>query len=310
MSGVTIFFGVVVPYAAGVIFIFGLLYRIWRWAGAPVPFRIPTTTGQQKSLPWIKSSYLDNPHNTPGVIGRMALEILVFRSLLRNTTVEVRQQAKRLIYSGSIGLWLAAMAFHWSILIILLRHLRFFMEPVPGFVLGLQSLDGVFDFWVPTLFLTDIVILLALSYLLFRRVGQSQIRFISLPSDYVALFLILCVVFSGLLTRFFFKVDIVAVKELALSVVTFSPATPPEGLGVWFYIHLFLVCSLLAYFPFSKMVHMAGVFLSPTRNLANNNRMRRHLNPWNYPVKVHTYEEYEDEFRDVMKAAGLPLDKE
>jgi nitrate reductase gamma subunit len=102
----------------------------------------------------------------------------------------------------------------------------------------------------------------------------------------------------------------VAVKELALSVVTFNPSTPPEGIGVWFYIHLFMVCSLLAYFPFSKMVHMAGVFLSPTRNMANNNRMRRHINPWNYPVKVHTYEEYEDEFRDVMKAAGLPLDKE
>jgi nitrate reductase gamma subunit len=310
VSGVTIFFGVVVPYAAGVIFVFGLLYRVWRWAGAPVPFRIPTTTGQQKSLPWIKASYLDNPYNTPGVIGRMALEILVFRSLLRNTSVEIRQQAKRLIYSESIGLWLAALAFHWSILIILLRHLRFFTEPVPRFVLGLQSLDGVFDFWVPTLFLTDVVILLALSYLLFRRVGQSQIRFISLPSDYVALFLILGVVFSGLLTRFFFKMDIVAVKELALSVITFSPVTPPESLGVWFYIHLFLVCSLLAYFPFSKMVHMAGVFLSPTRNLANNNRVRRHVNPWNYPVKVHTYEEYEDEFRDAMKGAGLPLDKE
>jgi nitrate reductase gamma subunit len=310
MSGVTLFFGVVVPYAAGVVFVFGVLYRIWRWAGAPVPFRIPTTTGQQKSLPWIKPSYLDNPYSTPGVIGRMALEILLFRSLLRNMTVEIRQQTKRLIYSGSIGLWLAALAFHWSLLIILLRHLRFFTEPIPQFVLGLQSLDGVLKIWVPTVFISDIVILLALSYLLFRRVGQSQIRFISLPSDYVALFLILGVVFSGLLTRFFFKVDIVAVKELALSVVTFSPSTPPEGIGVWFYIHLFLVCSLLAYFPFSKMVHMAGVFLSPTRNLANNNRVRRHVNPWNYPVKVHTYEEYEDEFRDVMKAAGLPLDKE
>jgi nitrate reductase gamma subunit len=310
MSGVTIFFGVVVPYAAGAVFVLGVLYRIWRWAGAPVPFRIPTTTGQQKSLPWIKSSYLDNPHNTAGVIGRMALEILLFRSLLRNTTVEIRQHAKRLIYSGSIGLWLAALAFHWSLLIILLRHLRFFTEPVPQFVLGLQSLDGVFKVWVPTVFISDIIILLAVSYLLFRRVANSQIRFISLLSDYVALFLILGVVFSGLLTRFFFKVDIVAVKELALSVVTFNPSTPPEGIGVWFYIHLFMVCSLLAYFPFSKMVHMAGVFLSPTRNLANNNRMRRHINPWNYPVKVHTYEEYEDEFRDVMKAAGLPLDKE
>ena len=37
--------------------------------------------------------------------------------------------------------------------------------------------------------------------------------------------------------------------------------------------------ALAAYFPFSKLMHMAGVFLSPTRNLANNNRMVRHVNP-------------------------------
>jgi nitrate reductase gamma subunit len=310
MSGVYLFFGVVIPYAAGAIFVFGLLYRIWRWAGTPVPFRIPTTSGQQKSLPWIKSSFLENPHNTLGVIGRMALEVLLFRSLLRNTTVELKQKTKKLIYSENLGLWLAALAFHWAMLIILLRHLRFFTEPIPAVVLGLQSLDGVFEIAVPTLFISDIIILLALSYLIFRRIAQSQVRFISLPSDYVAVLLILSVVFSGLLMRFFYKVDIVAVKELALGVVTFSPATPPEALGFSFYLHLLLFCALLAYFPFSKMVHMAGVFLSPTRNMANNNRMRRHVNPWDYPVKVHTYEEYEDEFRDVMKAAGMPLDKE
>jgi len=227
MSGVYLFLGVVIPYAAGAVFIFGLLYRIWRWAGAPVPFRIPTTSGQQKSLPWIKSSFLENPHNTLGVIGRMALEVLLFRSLLRNTTVELKQKTKKLIYSESLGLWLAALAFHWAMLIVLLRHLRFFTEPIPAIVLGLQSLDGVFEIAVPTLFITDIIILLALSYLILRRIVQSQVRFISLPSDYVAVLLILSVVFSGLLMRFFYKVDIVAVKELALGVVTFSPATPP-----------------------------------------------------------------------------------
>ena len=33
------------------------------------------------------------------------------------------------------------------------------------------------------------------------------------------------------------------------------------------------------------------------------------MNPWNYPVKVHTYEEYEDEFREKMIGVGLPVDK-
>ncbi len=49
--------------------------------------------------------------------------------------------------------------------------------------------------------------------------------------------------------------------------------------------------------------------MSPTRNLVNNSRRVRHINPWNYDVKTHTYEEYEDEFREVMKNAGLPLEK-
>jgi nitrate reductase gamma subunit len=76
-----------------------------------------------------------------------------------------------------------------------------------------------------------------------------------------------------------------------------------------FFVHLLLVSTLIAYFPFSKLVHMPGVFLSPTRNLANTNRMKRHVNPWDYPVKVHTYQEWEEEFRDKIVAAGLPLDK-
>jgi hypothetical protein len=66
----------------------------------------------------------------------------------------------------------------------------------------------------------------------------------------------------------------------------------------------------MAWFPFSKLMHMGGIFLSPTRNLANTSRMRRHINPWNAPVKVHTYAEYEDEFRAKMKAVGLPVEKE
>ena len=76
-----------------------------------------------------------------------------------------------------------------------------------------------------------------------------------------------------------------------------------------FYLHLFLVCVLLAYFPFSKLMHMGGVFLSPTRNLRADSRAERHVNPWDYPVKVHPYDEYEDEFREKMKAAGVPVER-
>jgi [DsrC]-trisulfide reductase subunit M len=95
-----------------------------------------------------------------------------------------------------------------------------------------------------------------------------------------------------------------------MGLISFKPAMPAETIGVIFYIHLFLLSVLFAYFPMSKLVHLGGVFLSPTRNMANNNRMKRHVNPWNYPVHVHTYEEYENDFRDKMKNAGIPVEKE
>ena len=59
-----------------------------------------------------------------------------------------------------------------------------------------------------------------------------------------------------------------------------------------------------------KMMHAAGVLLSPTRNLKNNSRFKRHINPWNPAVEVHTYEEWEDDYREAMRKVGLPLEKE
>ncbi len=301
-------FGIIIPYAALAVFIAGIIGQVIKWGRSPVPFHIPTVTGQQKSLPWIKSSKLESPSTALGVIGRMLLEILLFRSLFRNTKAELKS-GPRLAYSSSKYLWLGAIVFHWSFLIIVLRHFRFFMEPIPSFVIALQNLDSFFQVGLPVLFVTDALISMAILFLIFRRILDSKIRYISLASDYFPLFLILSIAVTGILMRYFYKVDIIKIKELAVGLFSFHPAVP-EGIGVLFFIHLFLVCSLIVYIPFSKLLHMPGIFLSPTRNLANNSRMKRHINPWDRPVRVHTYEEYEDEFRDKMKAAELPLDKE
>jgi len=300
-------FGVVIPYAAVAIFLIGFIYRVIKWARSPVPFHIPTVSGQQKSLPWIKANYVESPSSTLGVIIRTALEVLLFRSLFRNDRVELKKP-KKLVFSGNKYLWLGGLAFHWSLFIILFRHLRLLMEPVPSLVAFVQNVDGVFRLAIPTLFITDFIILLALTYLFIRRVIFPQVRYISLPADYFALLMLLGVVISGILMRFFFKVDIVGVKELAMGVLRFQPVIP-DGVGLTFYIHLTFVSLLIAYFPMSKMMHLAGVFLSPTRNLRNDSRMRRHINPWNPQVKVHTYEEWEDEFRKAIKKVGLPLER-
>jgi len=301
-------FGVILPGVAIVTFLLGVSHRILLWARSPVPFRIPTTSGQQRSLPWIKAGRLESPSTTLGVLGRMALEVGLFRSLFRNTKAELRD-GPRLVFDEHKWLWLAALAFHWSFLVIFLRHLRFFLEPIPGFVNALSSLDGFFQVGAPVLYVTDVVIVLALGYLLLRRLRDPQVRYVSLFADYFPLFLLLGLVLTGVLMRYFIRIDTVAVKQLAMGLVTLSPVIPRE-VGAIFFVHLVFLSVLAAYFPFSKLMHMGGIFLSPTRNLANNNRMQRHVNPWNAPVKVHTYEEWEDEFRDKIKSAGLPLERE
>ena len=307
--GLHYLFGIVIPYASLAVFLIGVVYRVIIWAKSPVPFRIPTTCGQQKSLPWIKSSKLEAPNSTLGVIGRMALEVLFFRTLFRNTKTLLAKGPK-LGYSSEKFLWLAAMAFHWCLLVILLRHLRFFVEPVPSFVGLLQSLDGFFQVGLPIIYISNVLIALGLLFLLFRRLFDPKLRYISLAADYFPLFLILSIGTTGALMRYTsIKANLIPIKQLVTGLFGFQPVIP-AGLDVMFFIHLSLVCALIAYIPFSKLMHMGGIFMSPTRNLANNSRIKRHINPWNPDVKLHTYEEYEDEFREVMKAAKMPLEKE
>ena len=300
-------FGVAIPYAAAGVFAVGVVLRVLDWARSPVPFSIPTTCGQQKSLSWIRPSRVENPSSALGVVARMALEVLCFRSLFRNTRVTL--QDGRLTYASSKWLWAAGLAFHWSFLVILLRHLRFFTEPVPRFVLALVTLDGFFQVGLPEILATTVIFLAAVTFLFLRRVASPPLRYLSLPGDWFPLFLLLAIGLSGAWMRHVSKIDVPTVKAWAMGMLHLSP--PPTGVAdSAFYVHLFLVSALLAYFPFSKLVHMAGVFMSPTRNLTANSREVRHVNPWNAPVPVHTYEEYEDEFRERMRQAGLPLEKE
>lgn len=305
--GLYSFFGIFIPYVAVLLFVAGFIYRVLKWGSSPVPFHIPTVSGQQKSLSWIKADNIDSPYTTGGVVKRLALEILLFRSLLKNEKVEL-QAPQRILFRTSTLLWLGAMAFHWSLLVIVVRHLRFFLEPVPSAVVVLQRVDSILQNLLPILYISDVIILIALGYLFIRRISTPQVKYISLPSDYFVLLAIGGIAISGVLMRLIYKVDLVQVKEWVMAMLRFSPL-PPKGVNLIFYVHLFFVSLLVAYFPVSKLMHMPGIFLSPTKNLRNTSRNNRHINPWDHPVKVHTYEEYEDEFRDPMKEVGLPIEK-
>ncbi len=310
-----VLFGVIIPYAAIITFFAGLVYRVLDWARSPVPFAIPTTCGQEKSLSWIKPNKVDNPTTSGWVILRMAFEVLTFRSLFRNMKLDYREGPK-IRYSSEKFLWLFAIMFHYAFLVVLIRHARFFLEPIPGALVVLEHLDGFMEvnlpflgLGLPAMQLSGLLLLGGVSLLLLRRIVIPQVRYITLASDWFPLFLIIGIALTGALTRYVVRVDVVSIKEMAMGLATFHPVVP-DGISVWFYVHLFLVCVLFAYFPFSKLMHLGGVFLSPTRNLPNNTRERRHINPWNYPVKTHDYHEYEDDFREKMIEAGLPVEKE
>lgn len=307
-AGGDVLFGLVLPYAALVVFLGGVVWRVLRWAKAPVPFRITTTAGQQKSLPWIPYARFDNPATGLDTAGRMAGEVLFFRSLFRNTRAGLTKEP-RLVYAGDKKLWLAALVFHYAFLVIVLRHLRFFLEPVPAWVAALTQVDGFLQIGLPVLYLTDVLIVIGLAWLLWRRFGDPQVRYISQPADYFPLFLILGIVLTGIVMRYFHKTDVVAVKELATNLFAFRFAVP-EGIGALAYVHLFLVCALLFVFPFSKLLHAPGVFLSPTRNLANSNRRERHVNPWDRPVAAREFEQWEKDYAEDIAQAGYKLERD
>ncbi len=277
-----VIFGVILPYIAVAIFVIGVVYRIVNWANSPVPLKIPTTGGQQRSLPFIKRTVydrFDSPYTWWETAGRMLLEIFFFRSLLKNT----RYYLDRVSQKDARWLWLFGILFHYSLLLVLIRHSRFFLDPVPSFVETLSDIESFKGVFIPSVYISGLAIVAALFLLWFRRIFLSRERTLSLPSDHFALILLLAITISGNIMRYFIKADLFAVKELLMSLMTFNIGHAIEVANTIepiFYVHFALASFLLAYFPFSKLMHAGGVLFSPTRNMPNDNRARRHVNPW------------------------------
>jgi len=237
-AGLEVLFGIVFPYLAVAVFIVGFAYKVMGWAKSPVPFQIPSTCGQQKSIPGFKHAFLDNPFTKGQVVLRMILEVCCFRSLFRNTRMSLEEGSK-ITYKWEIWLWVAALAFHYSFLVVILRHLRLFTEPVPFLVQLLENVDSFFrleilyesiQFGLPGVFLSGLVLLAAVTYLFLRRLFIPQVRYISLAADFFPLFLIMGIALSGILMRYFSKINVTAAKELTMGLVTLHPVIP-EGIG-------------------------------------------------------------------------------
>ncbi len=224
-------------YLAAVIFVTGVVYRIWLYAKVPAPLRIATTPA---------------PVTKGGVVLRMFREVAFFESLFKSNKL----------------LWILAALFHYGLALVLFRHLRYFLDPVPMVVELAQPFGKYAAF----------AMILGLLGLWARRFVIDRVRYITSPSDHLMLGLLVLIGLSGALTTFVAHTDIVALKDFARGLLTFDlKPLPGDPLLV---IHLTLVAVLMIVFPYSKLLHGVGVFFSPTRNMVDNPREQRHLAPW------------------------------
>jgi nitrate reductase gamma subunit len=224
-------------YVATAVFVLGLAARIVDFARTPAPLSIPTTPA---------------PTTSGGVALRMFREVVFFESL----------------FKGNLWIWIFAALFHFGLALVVVRHLRYFTEPVWFWVAIAQPFGVVAGF----------AMVAGLAGLWARRFLVERIRYISTPSDHLMLALLVLIGLTGLGMKFLMHTDIVAVKAFFLGLMRFDIQPLPEHPGL--YLHLFLVATLMIVFPFSKLLHAPGIFFSPSRNQVDNPRERRHLAPW------------------------------
>jgi nitrate reductase gamma subunit len=224
-------------YLATLLFVVGLLSRISVYARTPAPLKIPTTPA---------------PVSTGGVVLRLAREVVFFESL----------------FKANLWTWGLGWLFHASLALVLLRHLRYFTEPVWAWVAFIQPF-GMY---------AGITMLLGAAGLWGRRLFVERIRYISTPSDHLMLVLFMVIAASGLSMTFIAHTDVIAVKGFFLGLMSFNLQSLPEHAGL--YVHLFMVAVLLMIFPISKLLHAPGIFFSPSRNQTDNPREKRHISAW------------------------------
>jgi len=224
-------------YCAGAIMVTGLAYKIRQFWTTPAPLKIPV---------------MPAPLTRRGVVFRMAREVIYFESL----------------FKANKWIWIFAVLFHAGLLLVVLRHLRYFTEPVWFWVVLVQPF-GIY---------AAFAMVAGLLGLWARRFLVARVRYISSPSDRLMLALLVMIGISGLAMKYVARTDIIAVKAFFLGLLRFDLQPLPTDPSLL--LHLGLVASLMIIFPFSKLLHVPGVFFSPSLNQVDNAREKRHLAPW------------------------------
>ena len=120
--------------------------------------------------------------------------------------------------------------------------------------------------------------LVGLGGLFARRIFVDRVRYISSPSDYLMLLLIMGIAATGLGISYVSHTDIVQLKSFIMGLFLFDWVNLPSDLVLL--AHLTMVLLLAMIFPISKLMHAPGLFMAPTRYQIDNPREVRHLSPW------------------------------
>ncbi len=168
----------------------------------------------------LASSSLQSPPMTKKACALTVLDIFLFGRLLK----------------VNAALWVGEWVFHVSFLLVLLRHLRFFLNPVPVLVWSLQTPGLVAGYILPV----------SLIYILVLRLLTKHERYASVANVFL-LALVLTIGTIGLLMRLWFRPNLVDVKLFALGLACFKPVAAPESL--LFALHFGLVLVLIAFLP-------------------------------------------------------------
>ncbi len=209
-------------YVAATILLIGLAARILQFLRDPSPLR---------------QSHQPNSEERRAVTAaRFAADLTLFR----NTFFTDRIQ------------WIFSAFFHFGLLLVVVRHLRYAIEPnwvgplwkliilaqPLGLYGGLVMMAGTAGFWA-------------------RRLLAKEIRQTTTLTDHYMLGLFLLIPLAGYVNNIV-HTDVIAVKEFFLGLVRLKWSNLPADSMLL--THLWLVAVLMVSLPFSQLLHLAGVF--------------------------------------------------
>ena len=224
-------------YVATILLVVGVGMKVMKYARTPVPLKIVVSPA---------------PRTMRGVVFRMFREVILFESLFKSNK----------------WIWLFSYLFHWGMLVVLLRHFRYFtldvwwwveiISPI-GKLMAFAMLAGLLGLWA-------------------RRIFQERIRYISNPSDHLMLALLVGIAASGTMMSYVTGTDIIMVKAYMLGLMRFQIGDMPADPILM--AHLGMVALLMIIFPISKLMHAPGLFFAPSRTQVDNAREKRHISKW------------------------------